>query len=283
MKKYLSLLVVIAFFSMRFDLPKSLKKNYKFIPSGFAITGEDTVSVQAFYMFDHEVTNAEYSEFLTWLTEHGTEDERELAAIQNENWKTYFKTPMDKFAEFYHMHPVYRVFPVVNVTQQGARLYCKWLEDKINQQLSSHAVRVRLPYHAEVIRAGVGDDLAEVYAWKGPFLQNAKGVFLANFTHISNALMSKNESGELVIQGMNLEPRNEPINTDVIAASLSYYPSQFGVYNLNGNVAEMTMESEVAVGGSWHDYGFDVRLQSVQKYNVSSPMVGFRPVFTVVH
>jgi oligoribonuclease NrnB/cAMP/cGMP phosphodiesterase (DHH superfamily) len=65
-------------------------------------------------------------------------------------------------------------------------------------------------------------------------------------------------------------------NYDVTAPVLSYPPSDFGVYNLNGNVAEMIDVPGIAVGGSWKSAGYDIRNESIMRYEKPNPMVGFR-------
>jgi formylglycine-generating enzyme required for sulfatase activity len=172
---------------------------------------------------------------------------------------------------------------VVNVTRAGAELYCWWLEEKINLQLNDKKVKVRLPFHSEFIRAGAVDDLDAAYSWKGPYMRNSKGDFLANFVRIPQSTLTRNEKGELISQPFDNLAYFEMESSDVIAPSRSYYPSELGFYNLNGNVAEWIQEKGIAVGGSWRDLGYDIRLQSRKKFDEASPEVGFRPVFTVVN
>jgi formylglycine-generating enzyme required for sulfatase activity len=69
--------------------------------------------------------------------------------------------------------------------------------------------------------------------------------------------------------------------SDVTAPVKSYWPNAFGVYNLNGNVAEMIAEKGIALGGSWRDTGYDVRSSSETTYKEPSPSIGFRMVLTV--
>lgn len=63
-----------------------------------------------------------------------------------------------------------------------------------------------------------------------------------------------------------------------MAPSQSFYPNDWGLYNMSGNVAEMISEKGIAMGGSWHDTGYDVRTESAQSYTDASPLIGFRPV-----
>jgi len=281
--KHLFLLVLLSSFSIPYfaqnNLPKVLKKSYHFVPSGNVIVEEDTVSVQGFYMYNQEVTNANYKEFLSWIEKKGTDKMKETVQIQHQNWtaeESRFKS--EAFAEKYHTHSAYREYPVVNVSHEAALLYCKWLEEFFEKEYNLN-VKVRLPEHVEFIRAGQGNNASDCYTWQGPYMRNSEGQFLANFTRIPQSTISRNKEGELVIQTWS---GHVSTSADVIAPSISYFPSKYGFYNLNGNVAEMIAEKGVAVGGSWIDYGYDIRLQSKKEYANPSCDVGFRPVFTIV-
>lgn len=266
-------------------LPKTLKKQYKFIPSGLTMVDGDTLSVQSFYMLDHEVTNGEYSAFLKSIKSENSEGFNE-AEIRNEEWsKQLKKSIVEPMEKLYHTHEAYTDYPVVNVTQKGAELYCEWLEKSINSQLSDdEKVKVRLPLRAEFIRAGAGNNLSWEYSWRGDFLRNPEGEFLCNFTRLPQSTMSRNETGDLVIQDIKFTDKKESKEMDFMSPMNAYYPNAFDIYNLNGNVAEWLGNSDnQAAGGSWYDYGYDVRLQSVKTYESASPLVGFRPVMTVVN
>ena len=113
-------------------------------------------------------------------------------------------------------------------------------------------------------------------------MRNAQGQFLCNFTGFPQELLTRDSSGAIVIKNDLPISLTEIAGADVLAPAKSYYPSEFGVYNLNGNAAEMTQEPNIAAGGSWRSYGYDVRSQSVMNYNEASCLVGFRPVFTVL-
>jgi len=265
-------------------LPKPFKKQFKFVPSGLSVVDGDTLSVQAFYMLEHEVTNGEYKAFLESIRQENPEAFEE-AKVQNEEWSkqlsSNFVGPME---EIYHIHESYTHYPVVNVTHKGAQLYCEWLEDKINKELlKSQKVEVRLPKKAEFIRAGAGNNYNWQYAWGNNKMTNSEGRYLCNFTRIPYASMSRGENDEIVVKDINLKIDYISEGTMFFAIKNSYYPNIYDIFNLNGNVAEWLSDSDdLAAGGSWRDFGYDVRLQSVKTYETASPMVGFRPVVSIV-
>lgn len=287
--KYLALLITSfvlfsAVLDENFKLPKSFKKSFKFIPSGITLVDGDTLSVQSFYMLEHEVTNGEYNAFLNEIKDIDT-DASEEAKIRNKQWteqvKSSFVNPMETT---YHKNEAYKDYPVVNITQNGAELYCDWLEKKINGELpDGTTVEVRLPLRAEFIRAGSGSNLDWYYAWGNNYMRNSEGQLLCNFTRIPQTRMSRDQSDDLALKDVEVIDEEASKGMDFMAPKNSYFPNIFDIYNLNGNVAEWLGDSENhAAGGSWYDLGYDVRLQSVKNYGKASPMVGFRPVITVV-
>jgi formylglycine-generating enzyme required for sulfatase activity len=276
-----STFLVTAFTIGDIKLPKPFKSDFKFIPSGLVKLDNDTLSVQSFYILDHEVTNSEYQAFLKDSKEGNTLTE---SKIIEGNCSSEFPNQMDNYSKYYYTHPAYAQYPVVNVTFSGALNYCEWLETKINTALNGKGkVKVRLPFHAELIRAAVGDNLSKNFAWKGNYLRDLeKGHIMCNFSMIPQEQMTKDSDGKLIIKKDHPMSMTEITGADILAPSKSYFPSEFGVYNLNGNAAEMTNENGISVGGSWHSYGYDVRIQSRMMYEGSSTKVGFRPVFTIV-
>lgn len=274
------------FISAGVKLPKVLRSEYQFIPSGLALLDKDTVSLQAYYMLSREVSNGEYAAFLEYLKENGTAEELESARIRNENWNKEFNSLNNKYAELYHIHPAYNDYPVVNVTYEGAQLYCQYANKIVNESMAKTGmkVNVRLPHRAELIRAGAGDDLVRPYSWGGQYLKNAKGNALCNFVQIPEGALTRDENGKLITSKDYTHNFSvSSTNADVVAPTQSYWPSPFGIYNLNGNVAEMTQEKHTATGGSWRDLGWDVRLQSVKHYEEVSCTVGFRTVFSIAN
>jgi len=285
MIKLLSILILSAvLLSATIKLPKALREVYQFIPAGLALLDGDTLSIQSYYMQSSEVTNGEYNAFLSYLKANNRTEDYEKARVRNENWLSEFKPGNHKpLADNYHVHEAYANFPVVNVTHEGAMLYATYATKIVNEQLAKlgQKVVVRLPYHTELIRAGAGDDLKRPYTWNGPYMRNSRGDYLCNFTRLPENGLTRDENGHYIISKEYKSTVNLEHQHDVLAPSKSYWPSEFGVYNLNGNAAEMTMKPGEAVGGSWRDLGYDVRLQSVLNYDQASCRVGFRTVFTV--
>lgn len=289
----LCLFFFLSAFSGKEELVFSKKfKEYPFIPSGtFIPLPEDSktqasdpkaLSVQGFYMSEKEVSNAEYQRFLDDLVKEGRVNDLAEAKIRNENWRKDLSN-MEPYVKLYHFHAAYKNYPVINVTFEGANLYCAWLTEELHKQFPGEYdnYAFRLPQKVEFMYAAQGGHDLAPYAWGGYYLRNAKGQLLANFDPVGSESIRRNsETGalELIDKPKAAEPNNYAFGP---APSTSLFPNDYGLYNMCGNVAEMTAEKGVAMGGSWNSPGFDIRVYSESRYEKPNPEVGFRPVLAV--
>lgn len=263
-------------------LAKALDGNYAYVPSGYMkLTETDSLSVQAFFMRKGEVTNGEYREFLADLKAKGETEKLAIAQIDSAKWslRQGYYQPM---GDFYGWHPAYANYPVVNITYEAAQLYCEWLSEKVRKETGMENLVFRLPTREEFLRAARGNSLRP-YAWEGPFIRNHTGAYLCNHVHFGSESVHYNpETKEYEV--INVYDKFVAASLDdnamITAPSESFWPNEFDLYNLNGNVSEMVSEKGTVVGGDWYSTGYDVRNESVKTINEASPMVGFRPVVT---
>ncbi len=149
------------------NLIKALNENYAFIPA-------DSLVDHDFIIFKTEVSNFNYREFLWELKQSGDQEKWKTAQIDSAKWST--KSWSNKAYEtYYHSHVAYNDYPVVNVSKEGAELYCEWLTDKVNSTLKgNYKIIFRLPTHQEWLKAAKGKLELASYAWGGYRLQNAE-------------------------------------------------------------------------------------------------------------
>ena len=266
-------------------LPKNLKKTFSFIPAGKVFVGSEKFSTTDFFISKFEINHHIYSDFLEDLKKQGKAGEWKKAYYDTAQWESVLKQA-DAYARHYHSHPAYSNYPVVNVSHQAATQFCAWLTKDLNKQYGDELeITVRLPSKKEWLRAVRGDNLYNLYAWGGPNLRNSKGCALCNFKQLGDERITFDQQTKdfkiIKIENYLGTPGNLKENADITAPVETYFPNQFGVHNMNGNVAEMISEKGKALGGSWNSTGYDVRNESVMTYNAPSPFVGFRPVMTV--
>ncbi len=222
-------------------------------------------------------TVAIYPDTLVWLAD--------FSYAQNE--------PM---VEGYFSHPAFDNYPVVGITWRQANAFNVWrtrlYEHAVAQSKSGKSPRLpyQLPSEAQWEYAARGGKNGSPYPWGGPYIRNAKGCLMANF---------KPGRGNYVDDGgaYTMEVH-------------SFFPNDFGLYNMAGNVAEWTsssfnesantfvhdmnptysydakasdpetMKRKVIRGGSWKDIGYFLQssARTYEYQDSSKSYIGFRSV-----
>lgn len=264
-------------------MKKALKLGYAYIPSGNTILDGDTISCQGFFMMKEEVSNFSYQEYLSDLKKNNRPEEYKTALPDTNKWNsTAFA--LEKYVQHYFNHPAYRSYPLVNVSRNQAEKYCAWLTEVWRKNTGNEHLLFRLPTRAEFLRAANGNTLTRPYAWNSPFMRRSDGKFQCNFLPIGAGAISRDpETGKFIVQDFPVDYLGSGGDfADLTAPVRSFWPNEFGIYNLNGNVSEMILENDVAVGGDWNSPGYDIRNQSMKKFTEANPTVGFRPVMTFI-
>jgi formylglycine-generating enzyme required for sulfatase activity len=233
------------------------------------------------YMSETEVTNRQYLDFIDWLAKNKPE-EYKTNLPDSLGWRLakYFNEP---FVELYFRLPAYNNYPVVNITQNQAVAYCKWLHNRLTENLEQIKSKVdsfivRLPTEKEWMMAARGGlPESAVYPWEGIGIRRKEGrkkhrsMLQLNCTHTPVGIGNIN-------WWMN---QWAFITTEVY----SYWPNGYGLYNMSGNVAEWIAEKGKTKGGSWNLPPYNARIDVAGAYNVdtmSRPDVGFRYVIEIV-
>jgi len=229
------------------------------------------------YASKYEVTNLQYTTFLKELKKEGKIQEYAIANIDSMNWKTP-QAYNDPNIELYHRHEAYKNYPVVNVSYEGAKMFCEWMTKKYNEypKREFKKVKFRLPNEQEWIKAARGGLRDVIYPWGGYYLRDYKGRLLANFyPKGATSIHYDKEKKEYVVMkyggGEIIGDRNKttaPVNM--------YPPNDFDIYNMSGNAKEMLQEPGKVKGGSWRSPGYDIRIDVIDTYEKSADDIGFR-------
>lgn len=153
----------------------------------------------------------------------------------------------DPMARVYFYHPKYDDYPVVGVNWHQANAFCDWRTrimqihwDREGQPLTEYW---RLPTEFEWEYAARGGRDNNMYPWGGPYTRNSKGCFLANF--------KPNRGNYMDDGGMY------PVRAD------RYFPNDYGLYNMAGNVAEWTVNAYAETTNNFaHDLNPDFRIDA---------------------
>lgn len=261
--------------------------------NGTAAPIESTISVRSLdkgikkivgtpnlYAFDTEVTNAQYEAFLMDLVKNKAFDLLATCQSPRTDWRSllpeaYKHLPDSEVFKF--AHPDEAAAPIVNISHEAAQQYCEWITKVYNastdKKKSYRKVRFRLPTEAEwelAARAGKKD---VPYPWGGYFIRNNKGCFLANYD------VYKEEPCKDCDRAIATDAQDGGFFT---VKADSYFPNDFGLYNMSGNVAEMIDQPGITKGGSWSEAPLFGQIGNKNTYSKPAPFIGFRVFMEVI-
>ena len=194
----------------------------------------------------------------------------------------------------YFAHSAFGNYPVVGVNWKQATAFCEWRTNFLSSFLESKKKGLesnfRLPSESQWEYAARGGRSQAPYPWGGPYLRNRKGCLLANFK-----------------PGRGNYPEDGGLYT---VRADAYWPNDFGLYNMAGNVAEWTsslfnegsysfqhdlnpdvrwnakesdpprMKRKTVRGGSWKDVAFFLQTstRSFEYQDTAKSYIGFRSI-----
>jgi formylglycine-generating enzyme required for sulfatase activity len=152
--------------------------------------------------------------------------------------------------------------PIVGISFTQAKAFCEWRETVINKTKMTK-VRISLPSIEAYKKVNANKDSL----CKPELNCDSCSGYQLNFSHNTCAFIIKKK--ELATQGKGL------LRAD------SYWPSILGLYNIQGNAAEMTSTEGIAVGGSFRHFAIDSYSDKTQKYYKAEDWLGFRCLVTL--
>ena len=212
-------------------------------------------------------------------------------------WKMDFSYAQnDPMVKAYFNHPGYDEYPVVGISWEQASAFCNWRTNNykslaVRRGLPQNArLEYRLPTDQEFEYAARGGRNQSKYPWGGPYLRNTKACLMANFKVGRGNYMD--DGGMFTV---NVK---------------SYFPNDYGLYNMAGNVSEWTataynqsaapllldfnpnftyvaktgdskyLKRKVVRGGSWKDIGFFLQnsVATFEYQDQPRSYIGFRCV-----
>ncbi len=200
----------------------------------------------------------------------------------------------EPLTQMYFWHPAYDDYPVVGVTWKQARAFCIWRTQLMNSHLAdeggAYVQDFRLPTEAEWEYAARGGLDHSPFPWGGPYIRNSRGCFLGNFKPMRGSY--QDDGGFYTVK------------------ATSYWPNDYGLYCMAGNVSEWTsnafdessysfthdistdyeyeakesdppaMKRKVIRGGSWKDVQYYLQngTRTYEYQDTAKCYIGFRCV-----
>lgn len=260
-----------------------------------ALPGKRELNVE---LFEYEYT------WIDWQKAARDKDARRTELVKREKVNIYPDTLVwirdfvysynEPLTRNYFSHPAYDDYPVVGVNWKQAKAFCHWRTQLWNKYKDDpfNTEDFRLPTEFEWEYAARGGHLSAPYPWGGYYLRNKKGCLLANFK-----------------PGRGNYPEDGGLQT---VKADAYFPNDYGLYNMAGNVAEWTESAyfdnafnyihdlnpnikydaanddpevykrKVIRGGSWKDIGYYLQTgtRHWEYQDSAKSYIGFRCVLT---
>jgi gliding motility-associated lipoprotein GldK len=202
----------------------------------------------------------------------------------------------DPLTKMYFWHPAYDEYPVVGVSWKQAKAFCIWRTQLLNSYLEdnggAYVQDYRLPTESEWEYAARGGLDLSPYPWGGPYIRNSRGCFLGNFKPMRGNYMD--DGGIYTVK------------------VTSYWPNDYGLYCMAGNVSEWTsnafdesaysfthdistdyeydakesdppaLKRKAIRGGSWKDVGYYLQTgaRTYEYQDTAKCYIGFRCVMS---
>ncbi len=255
MKKTSLIILLLSFVIISSTNGQSLL-NARMVESMFA------KNLNGIYASKYETSNRLYKLFLEDMRTNGKMEDLKITAINGSGWLEG-NVYVEEYEKAYAEDKKYDEYPVVNISFEGATMFCDWLTEKYlsfpDRKFGN--VNFRLPTEQEWEEAAKGKDKGLKYAC-GNLLVNGDGAYMSNYHH-----KSLGQDPSLI--GLN-------DNFDITAPVKSYWPNSFGIYNMSGNVAEMILTKGVIKGGGFKSDEESLQINSTGSYNHSESDIGFR-------
>lgn len=279
------LLAILLFSTSSFAQRKAPKipdilseKHWAYIPGQAGENG--------FYMAKFETTVKDYRAFYMVTGEESADH-----SPKTKVWS--FQDGWDQpNMEYYYKHPSFDNYPIVGVDLSDAKAFAEWLTVEYNNQPKREFEEVifRLPTEQEwEWAARAGNDIAP-FPWGGPYIRNSKGDILANILRVSDTnIISQVQDDGSIKFSLAQEQMKSVRPTSYTTPVNQFISNPYGLFNMSGNVSEMTTSlyvegrnSTVAKGGSYLQTPYWAMISSRQEFLKPTAYTGFRLVMEVV-
>jgi formylglycine-generating enzyme required for sulfatase activity len=238
-------------------------KKKEFLPPG-TVKINDTL-----FADDTEISNFSWLEYQLWICKKYGYSSKEYKSVLADTlvWrdKNSYNEP---YVEYYLRHPAYRNYPVVGISYEQALEYCKWRTERVKEHLFASKKYEALDFEYRLPTKDewefISGDCVNMFQNRG---MNEKGQIRFNHVWARDS-----------VEWLGDKQRRD---YDVTAPVYSYWPNNFKLYNMIGNVAEMVSEKGISKGGGWRHQFEQCRVGKDITYEKPTSWLGFRCVCIV--
>lgn len=244
------------------------------------------------YIDKTEIANIHWLEYLHYLEKDSGKVYSKNALPDTSVWLAYGDSVRWKQ---YLRYPGYRYFPVVGITHAQAINYCRWRSEVVSlKRLSESNVSFvyRLPTEAEWIQAASSGLNIQLHPFGYEKIYGSPSLVKRKSKQYFNQVNKEVEFRTFKRDLKVFIDKKEEIIFNVIKSFEDYFqygdyapayiydkrtlPNRLGLYQMIGNVAEMTDQPGIAKGGSWFHYPNESTIGNQIPYFKPEAWLGFR-------
>lgn len=214
-----------------------------------------------------EICNKDWKEYEYWNKRTYGDNSKEYQLTLRDTVVWNRPSYNEPWAIMYHRHPAYDNYPVVSVSYEQAIAFCNWRSRMVNEA-------IYYQNHKDVSWPDeLPDDIPKIYRFRLPTKEE--------WEKVASIGLSEKHRKKLENSGCeNANLHHETVQDGYLWTGNveSYYPNELGIYNLIGNVAEMTNKKGLAKGGSWQHTESESTPKNDIKYTKPTSWLGFRCV-----
>lgn len=292
-------------------LEKKSNKRSEFVKTTINVKGWDKKMKKLkdnIYVSNTEISNSNYGFFLSYLEKNGYTDLFEKSDYDLDRYEGIEHS----FHKNYHFSQLiyakakgaYATYPVMDITFEAARIYCEWMTAQYNVQEDRKfkKVKFRLPTQDEWTMAALGYSKFQAWTLTDNTVEaqtNLKGKYemydlrehTVSYPWFSRAWELRNSiTNRHNCYMANVKTTDERLckagimgdGFTITSPNGTYFPNQLEVFDMIGNVAEMTDVDGIAMGGSWNHPPEESTITSINNYNGRDSAVGFRLFMEVI-
>ncbi len=211
----------------------------------------------------YEIRNIDWREYMYWnLKKYGIDSEEYIAVLPDTLvWDNAMKSK-------YLRHPNYGNYPVVGISYHQAKAYCKWRTKVVN--IFIYMKETKQEYCID----STYEEAPQIFTYRLPTI--------SEWEDISRIPRRKFVERKIKRKGYprgNFRPKDRVNMSKVKTKPVGYgFKTKLGIYNIFGNVAEITAKRDVAKGGSWEHFEEQCIPESGFSYSKPTNWLGFRCV-----
>jgi formylglycine-generating enzyme required for sulfatase activity len=281
----------------------NLFANYKHMPGTSSSAGTGSAMASDYFIKTSEISVREYKTFLQDLLLNGKLDEYEIARPKHREKLSASEQASERaIFDKYFTSPVYKNYPMVFISVDGANMYCEWLQNLIvaTGNIKFQNAKVDLPRAQEWTLAALSENKNAEYATADGHLKQSKflgmvaGSAQANYRETQKAAFSfmynqnpfdLSPNTDSLLAKKNSASADDKTNFFTCPVRGVYLATQGGMYHMSGNVSEMIRNdnrSYSAKGGNWHSSAEYLQISwkepEFRGELQPSPYIGFRPI-----